>query len=134
MPIKEISKEEKANLYLPRQPKRETLQLTEVERGNNVRYKTLMMIFFPLANFNTNLPLSFYNRLAARLGPIEEPHSYGSAGGAFFNPDIVNPNSHNRHFGWPISVRSNLDKDEQVATFFNSMFIKSLSPVTIGNN
>ena len=74
------------------------------------------------ANFNTVLPLSYYNRLADRLGPIEEAPTYGASAGVFFNPDIVNPSSFNRQNGWPIKVRSNMKKEEQV----RGSFIKKL--------
>ena len=78
-------------------------------------------ICISLANFNTVLPLSYFNRIAACMGPIEEAPSYGSVSGAFFNPDIVNPNSHNRQNAWPITIRSNMKKEEQVWDIIHSL-------------
>ena len=68
MPIKDISKEEQSHLYLTGVFKREHLQLTENERGMRVKAGTICLFetFFP-ANFNTKLPLQYYNNLAESL-------------------------------------------------------------------
>ena len=66
------------------------------------------------ANFNTNLPLAYYNRLAVIVGSKEEPSSFSSAPRVFFNPCIPNPNTFNRHSSYPIIIRTNIEKDEQV--------------------
>ena len=59
MPIKDISKEEQANLYLPRQPKRETLQLTEVDRGTDIKNKTFMGVFLSFSQLQHKPALVF---------------------------------------------------------------------------
>ena len=70
MPIKDISKEEQSHLYLTGVFKREHLQLTENERGMRVKVGStsicLIETYFP-ANFNTKLPLQYYNNLAESL-------------------------------------------------------------------
>ena len=85
-----------------------------------------LITYFFAANFNTVLPLSYYNRLADRLGPIEGAPTYGDSTGVFFNPDIVNPSSFNRQNGWPITVRSNMRKEEQVWWYFQNKLITKL--------
>ena len=63
-------------------------------------------------NYNTKIPLRFYNFLADGLAAKEEELS--AVSGSFVNPDVVNPNSYTRTNAYPVTIRSSMPKDEQV--------------------
>ena len=69
MPIKDISKEEQAHLFLTGGVKREHMQLTESDRGE-IKYLIIFHQFNTeqlLANFHSKLPLRYYNNLANHM-------------------------------------------------------------------
>ena len=67
-----------------------------------------------LANYNTKLPLEYYNTLAEGIAEKEIVSELNTTPRSSLNPNIVNPNNLTRSNAWPITVRSSLPEDEQV--------------------
>ena len=68
MPIKDISKEEQAHLFLTGGVKREHMQLTESDRGDMFwAFVYHSYNWTTAANFHSKLPLRYYNNLANHM-------------------------------------------------------------------
>ena len=80
----------------------------------NKTCKLIIILLLILANFNSKLPLAYYNHLAEGLAAKEEAPDYSGASSGFFASEIINPNSHNRANAFPIRIRSAMPKDDQV--------------------
>ena len=66
-----------------------------------------------VANLGVKAPLHFYNFLSESLTARDD--DYGSGSGRLFNQDVVNPNTFNRNNAFPIIVKSDLPKPDQVS-------------------
>jgi hypothetical protein len=68
------------------------------------------------ANYRSKIPLSYYNILAENINAKEESgkgSEFKSATSSGFNPDISNPNSHNRGNAFPIIINCSIPRDDQ---------------------
>ena len=119
MPIKDITPEEKSNLYMVGKKPKESTKISENERGKKIKYnineKTdLSNKIFLLATFNTVLPLAYYDILSDQISKKDDNLAeYTSAANNFFNNEVQNPNTYNKHNSYTLTMVTRLPQADQ---------------------
>ena len=114
MPIKDITNEEKSNLYMVGKKPPDLTRITENERGLVVLKNSIFHYDVILATYNTVLPLAYFDILADQVGKKDDGLSeYTSAANHFFNNDVQNPNTLNKHNAYPLTMVTKLTQKEQ---------------------
>ena len=115
MPIKDITKEEKSNLYMIGRKPKEPVRITENERGfDHEIFFGIFQVFFFSATYNTVLPLKYFNLLSDQIAAKDDVGSeYSSAANYFFNNEVQNPNIYNKHNSFPLTMITKMTQAEQ---------------------
>ena len=119
MPIKDITPEEKSNLYMVGKKPKESTKISENERGKKMKYNInentdLSNKIFFLATFNTVLPLAYYDILSDQISKKDDNLAeYTSAANNFFNNEVQNPNTYNKHNSYTLTMVTRLPQADQ---------------------